>query len=214
MLKSVRLGQLHGQVKCRANRLRLLATESETFRTPEAYRQAAYVAIEAYNLWWNFQREYYLACSFMSPRRVSGGKVENLTPGVSDEMSALAAALVANGRPIPAPGVPINPRLEPDWSQKSTLMAAATQFSNIGAIASGLSIASTMFAELPSVRIFCAHRNENTARKVRNIARNEYGLSALAHPLDLVNDIHRHRTQSLLLDWIWDIETMSELMCT
>lgn len=200
----------------RTQRLREIAERIAGQKDEASSRLASYLAIEAYTTWVNFSREFYLACAYLRPRSVNGITIENSACNIVDEESALRDAIPrarGSNAKVPAAGIKIAPRFEPDWSQRHTLIKLSVTLSNSQSILQGLSLQTTLFQHLPTVRIFYAHRQKSTFEKVKTIAMESYGVPDINHPTDLVNNILPGRSKSLLMEWIADIQTISEDMC-
>lgn len=216
MRRSQDLAKLCDAVWRRSDRLSALATSVSGRSDPNARRVIAFVAIEAYNGWVNFEREFYLSCAYLRPRQTGGGRVRSLASGVRDEQSALRYAIpIAKGprARIPRRGVAIRPADEPDWSQRDTLIKLSVHLSNAAEIQSGLSLQTTFFDHLPTIRIFYAHRAKATADKVRRLALREYGVPNLAHPHNLLNAPLYNHPDSLLVVWLDDMKVVSGAIC-
>lgn len=180
----------------------------------------AYVTIEAFTTWANFSREFYLSCAVMRPKTISGSRVLHQASDITDKRSALLRSIKRLKRTqeydaaANAPRIP--PRFEPAWHEKRTLLILSSdlELSNNASIVTGLSYPTSVFAELPTIRHFYAHRSQNTANKVATIAARQYRLRSLQHPGELINVTHAGRAQTLLAEWLSDMRAIGKALCT
>lgn len=216
MRRSSRLVTLRDALWRRNDRLSAIATGAIDRTDASARRAAAFVAIEAYNTWVNFEREFYLSCAFLKPKQIGGSRVTHSAKRVRDEQSAIRHAIpIAKGAraKVPRAGRPIRPADEPDWSRRDVLLALSVHLSNQVEIQNGLSLQTTFFRDLPTIRIFYAHRTKSTADKVRSLALREYGVTGLLHPHELVNVTLPSRSESLLIEWLVDMQLIADAVC-
>jgi hypothetical protein len=198
-----------------AKRLVMLRTLVEQCAAPSTRkydRIVSYVAIEALNLWTEFMRCYYLSC-VLSGKRANGVRVKIATAGVRTVEDAINFAISCL-RPYLKKVRPWRRRDEPSWHDPNTLLrlSDALGYSNLTEVRAAFAYPTRAFQDLPTVRNFFAHRNEETARKAVNIARS-YGLSTLLRPSDILISIAPGRPQSVLSDWLDDIRYVIELLC-
>lgn len=216
MRRTRELEALAAQITHRTNRLFALAGATLARADPEAYRTVSYVTVEALSAWSTFSREYYLSCAYLSPKTVSGAVIQHGQSSITDELTAVVSALrsLNPGYQLPRSGR-VDPRQEPDWKRKDVLLRLFNNlsFSNATSVASALSYPTTFFDQLPSLRNFFAHRDRRTAGKVRSLAYRNYGLARVRHPVDFVNDVLPNRSDSLLREWIADIQTIAVELC-
>jgi hypothetical protein len=78
---------------------------------------------------------------------------------------------------------------------------SACQVSNLAALQNSLAFNFPIFRDLATIRNFYAHRNEDTAWKVRNKAR-AMGLLNISHPDELVRTIVSGRPVAVFEDWL------------
>jgi hypothetical protein len=62
------------------------------------------------------------------------------------------------------------------------------------------------------VRNFYAHRNDQTARAAKEIARH-YTIAGLDHPTQILSTPAYGRPQVLILDWIDELTIIVEFLC-
>jgi hypothetical protein len=205
------LGVLGETAERRLLRLRTLV---HTFSPPidtESDRTVAFVAIEALNLWNAFARSYYLSCAFGAKLR-SGQKVRLSISGLQVSGSAIRAAIASSGRRIPTGR--IRRRDEPSWHDVQFLLQLFVFIgsSHLSQIQRALSYPTDVFTFLPTVRNFFAHRNEDTAEKVRN-ASQRFGIYGPSKACDIVCSWRPTRPQNVLGDWLDDMRTVISFMC-
>jgi hypothetical protein len=171
----------------------------------------SYVVIESNNLWASFVRAYYLSW-FMRPKTIGGQRVRCGRHFASFQ----DALLFAIRRRAPRYG-DLRPsrRNEPSWHDPNNLLllASAVGVSNFSQISSALSFGATYSANLPTVRNFYAHRNDDTFRKVQSKAV-LLGLGSNLRPCEFVCAALPSRPQNLLCDWLDEIRLTVELLCT
>jgi hypothetical protein len=102
---------------------------------------------------------------------------------------------------------------EPNWANPKTLidLSAALRTSNFPIITAAFSIPAAAFAELPVFRNFYAHRNEDTATRVADIAR-RYAISPRLHPSDVLVARPAARPNNLASQYVTDIVNIVQLM--
>ena len=216
MRRSRKLVTLRDALWRRNDRLSALASSVIARTDAHAKRVVAFVTIEAYNVWVNFEREFFLSCAYLSPTQIGGTRVTHASRQVRDEQSALRYAIpIAKGRKarVPRLGRPIRPTDEPDWSRRDVLLSLSAGFSNQAEIQNGLSLQTTFFRDLPTARIFYAHRAKNTSDKVKTLALREYGVIDLPHPHQLLNVVLPGRGDSLLVEWLADMQIIADGVC-
>ena len=170
----------------------------------------AFVTIESTNVWAAFVRAYYLSW-FMKPRTMTGQRVS-----CSRHFSFQDALLFAIHQRSPRyRGARPSRRDEPTWHDPTNLLSFATAVgvSNFGQIASALSFGATYWSNLPTVRNFYAHRNDETFRKVQAKAA-LLGLGTNLRPCEFLCTALPSRPQNLISDWLDEMRLTIELLCT
>ena len=216
MRRSQSLANLRDAMWRRSDRLSALASSVIGQSDAVARRVAAFVAVEAYTGWVNFEREFYLSCAYLKAKQLGGARVTHASKYVRDEQSALRHAIpVAKGprAKVPRAGRPIRPADEPDWSRRDVLLSLSAHLSNQAEIQNGLSLQTTFFRDLPTIRIFYAHRTKSTADKVKAMALREYAVTDLVHPHQLINEILPGRANTLLVEWLADMQLVADGVC-
>jgi hypothetical protein len=84
--------------------------------------------------------------------------------------------------------------------------------SNLTEITHAFSIATGVFDDLPRFRHFFAHRNEHTVSFVRDIAR-KYSIDPQLHPTEMLCTSAYGRPQTILRDWMDDMDATVQLLC-
>jgi hypothetical protein len=98
---------------------------------------------------------------------------------------------------------------DPKDTEKILISCAAT---NLPSLQKALALNVGIFRDIPTVRNFYAHRNENTWRKVRDKAR-AMGVGPVRHPDDFVQSSISGRPVSVFEDWLAEAELFfDELM--
>lgn len=217
MRRSRRLKTLEKQLDRRLVRLLSLARSQENSDSPQARHLVSYVTIEMLSAWGTFCREYYLACTLLSPVTRSRSRVSHGAIGtIVDERTALIEAIRRTHKPRfnPSTGSTISARDEPDWKSKGVLLrlSASLQFSNQSAITNAFSYRTSALSDLPTVRNFFAHKDAASAGRVGRLARFRYNATNLAHPAELVNSILAPRTDTLLAQWIYDFRYLARAL--
>lgn len=211
MQQVVRLGRLERVAILRALRLRVLLEPCVPPLTVEQERLVSYVTIEALNLWSSFARAYYLS-SVLGAKTNAGTKVAVHGQVFRAPGDALGYAIKLL-RPHAGPG-PWKRRDEPTWHDPQTLLKVyqALSASHLSDVQNAFSYPTLVFARLPTVRNFFAHRNEETARKAAQVART-YGLSPRLRPSDVLCTKLPGRPQAIAADWIDDLCSVISLLC-
>ena len=172
----------------------------------------AFVAIEALNVWSSFVRSYYLSW-FLHPRTIAGQRISCSQHFVSFQ-DALAFSIQVLRRRRPNAGR-LSRRDEPAWHVPSNLLSLgqAVGVSNFSEISSALSFGATYADNLPTVRNFYAHRNDETFSKVQRAAA-LLGIGTNLRPCEFVCAALPSRPQNLISDWLDEMRITIELLCT
>jgi hypothetical protein len=175
-------------------------------------RTVAYVTIEIVNLWSSFCRAYYLSCC-LGTMTAGGHRVVVNAGRFHSTMEAIGFAVEIAGRGRNKTG-PWRRMEEPAWHVPATFLRVqqALQPSNLVNMHNAFSYSTTAFDDLRTLRNFFAHRNEDTARGVLGVARNN-GISPRLHPADVICSRASNRPQSLVSDWLDDVRVVAQDMC-
>jgi hypothetical protein len=172
-------------------------------------RATAYVAIELLNSWANFCRAFYIS-SALHAWTASGTRVTTSTPRIVNVPDATDFAMYTLKPRTPRPWTR---RQEPTWHSSAQLikLLMALGASNLATVTAALSYPTDAFGYLPTARNFFAHRNEDTARKLHNIAAPML-ISAIGHPTNILIQKRPARPNNVLTDWALDLLVVSGLM--
>jgi hypothetical protein len=171
----------------------------------------AFVTIEAMSLWSSFVRTYYLSW-FLRPRTVSGARISTAVnyPRFTDALVFAIQKLKNRSYQNPRPS-----RLdEPPWHQPRTLLTLATALgvSNLSQVQAALSTGATYLENLPALRNFYAHRNDETYRRVQRSAV-ILGLGITLRSCQVLCTNLPSRPQNLICDWFDEIRFTIDLLC-
>jgi hypothetical protein len=180
-----------------------------------------YIVIEAANAWSLFTRSA-LVSSALGAKTASGNRVTSGLGAWQSEVSIIVDATLAarpwlQNQPRPTS---IPRRDEPTWHDATQLQTIWTtlQLSNAPLIGQALSLNARFYIDLPPTRNYFAHKNMHTANAVADIAR-RYGISPIVPftarkrtVVDMITSTPSGRPQSLLEDWLDELETTANLM--
>ena len=192
--------------------LRAIADECTGPVTPESERKLAVVAIEAVNLWALFSRSFYLSC-FLSGRRRSGSRVALSLARIGNKRDAIRFS-IQELKPKLKNKSSWRMREEPAWRRPDTLLKlfARGGASNLPQVQSAFGYSTRVFEELPVLRNFYAHRNEETAKLSVNVARS-LGVPSSSRPSEILSARLPGRPQNVLCDYLDDMRIVAELLC-
>lgn len=211
MRPSKYLRNLHIGISRRLSQWRTLVhTETTRFSWPESDRVLSYVTLRCLNTWANFCRAYFLSCVLL-PWRENGSQITvgDLTIRTFDD------AISATMRRLRPWMRTWSRRNEPPWHVPNTLIKSCEEIrcSNYQDILRAFSTQFRVFEHLPEFRNFYAHRNQGTVMRVKEIAARQYSMQVNGHPTEILLRRPHNRPQSLLLDWIDEIDITVELLC-
>ncbi|MBE0564913.1 MAG: hypothetical protein IH621_03080 [Krumholzibacteria bacterium] len=174
-------------------------------------RIIAYTAIEALNLWSEFVRSYYLSCCLGC--RCRSGTPVTVGHGFTTIEAAIGFAVTTIKSSRKSSG-PWTRRDEPDWKVPHTLLKMLEEIdaSNLDMARTALSYQTRVFKDLPTVRNFFAHRQEDTAKKVVAVAHSN-GMSSRRRPAELMCTRLPNHPQNLLAGWLDDIRIVAIELC-
>lgn len=198
--------------RCAVRRATCLKRLIDVFPLPsgaELDRVTAFVTIEALSLWSSFARAYYLSCA-LNAKTVTGIRVTT-SSGINTIPDAIKLS-ITHFRPYRKP--PWSRKDEPTWHDTNTILTLARLIgaSNLAQVQAALSYPTLVFTQLPVARNFFAHRNDDTARKTSNLAR-DLGLGTKLRPSVMLCQRALGRPQNVLADWLDDIRNVVELIC-
>lgn len=187
---------------------------SETFG-----RNLAYVTIESLNAWSVFCRNLYLSCAWLQAKTINGSLAKPSVISFTAERDAILHAIsVLKPGPIYARALAssaISSRDEPTWHEISTLIRLTSNLSltNSAQINAGLSYPTDFFKQGPIIRNFFAHRNSETAHKVRRMSSSPPYSFAISHPHNFLTQLMPGRPQDIVSEWLEDLRLISHEMC-
>ena len=171
----------------------------------------AFAVIELDNLWSAFVRSYYLSWH-LGTTRGSGTRV-HVTPGAPQQFAhALKQASIAlYGRTTRGR----TGRIEPAWHEKRVLVDLARNVAPalVPHVQAAMSLPSTAFDHLHTVRNFYAHRSEETASKLPRVAR-AFGLLPTRRARDIVLGVPPGGRSPILLEWIGEVRDATSMLCS
>lgn len=198
-----------------SRRLIILKTLVDGCRLPvesEHDRATAFVTIEAVNLWTLFSRSFYLSCT-LHAKRSNGVQITINSLGIKTQSDAITFA-IRQLRPNLKGSGPWTYRDEPIWREPNTLLKLiqALGASNLAQVQAGFAYQTSVFKELPRIRNFFAHRNEDTNAKTVSVART-VGVSTKLRPSEIMCSYGPGRPQNVICDWLDDMRHVVNLVC-
>lgn len=189
-------------------RLARLHAFSLSVRPPLAgvnFHVAANVAIEAANTWHFFLRSYYLY-SAAGALLDDGTRVTSVAGRLSHLEAIEAAIAFSTGSKIKKPRRGWTHRHEPNWRDPNIVvnLMSNQNMSNASGFLKALSASNGSHEPLGTARNFFAHRCQDTALKVRGLARRS-SVPSLIDPSDIPYSYAPGRHQPLIADWIDDL---------
>lgn len=208
------LSKLHNAVQ---NRLKRIKNHfASVSRRPEIDRNSVITTcvIELDNTAICALREFTVS-SLRRARTVRGHRISvNRKFGPETEIAAYVLSVVntvkfSRNRPSALKREEEQTVRDPKDTEKILINCAAT---NLPSLQNALALNVGIFRDIPTVRNFYAHRNENTWRKVRDKAR-AMGVVPVRHPDDFVQSSIAGRPVSLFEDWLGEAQLFfDELM--
>jgi hypothetical protein len=195
----------------RALRLRSLVDNLGPAATSAEDRLLAFVVIEATNLWDSFARSFFISCA-LHTKDSRGNRITTANAAIQSPSDAIEFAIRRSNSSQKKRG-PWHRLDEPKWRKPSTLLllSAALGSSNKLAIQAAFGYQARAFNDLPLFRNFYAHRNQATASRLSNLAR-DYALSPRLRPSDLLLTRLPAKPQNLVSVYITDIVNVIQLM--
>ena len=189
----------------RVGRTRMMLEQERRRYTSHDERRVAYAVIELQNTWCEFARALFLSYALRAkdPR---GRRVTHRCRGIRTVDSAIREAVACVRPKRKVANMPVHRWQEPRWQDPRTLtrLVGCFVFSNATEIIAGLSVSTRVFEDLPAVRNFYAHKNQDTRTKACERAA-QYGLAVPRHPTDLVLSVVPQRPQGVGEDWASDV---------
>ena len=173
----------------------------------------SFIVIEALNTWTNFSKTFYLSCRFGA--RYPNGSSVTCAALFTDFNQAIGEAILFY-HPNYGPGQSgmWRRRDEPTWHDTSVILQLAHlhNWSNISDVQAAFSTGTRVFSDLPVFRNYFAHRNQGTMRAAQAIAPN-YVISTALRPTEILLARPNGRPDSLIVEWLIDIETVIQFLC-
>jgi hypothetical protein len=170
---------------------------------------ATYVAMEALNAWALFSRSFYLSCA-LGTRTELNERVVVAT--VTDHIGFAIKHFKKSAKPNSSGTW--HRRDEPTWHDPNVLMTVCKSLgcSIQSELEAAFSLRQTVFKNLPVLRNFFAHRNEETSRAARNIGP-QYTLPTSLPPAELLLAVSPGGYASLILTWLDEMRITAEIIC-
>lgn len=193
----------------RFRRIRVHLNESASWSSSQRTRMLTFIAVDLHNTCSAFLRSYYLS-SATGARLITGEAVSTAQP-IADQEDALTFAVHLAGRGRGRG--PWQRMQEPPWHDSTTFLRVlnAAGCSNATGVNAAWSIQTEALAHLTRARHFMAHRNSETAVRLRQLSQ-AYGLPAPRQPDSLMLMRGRGRPQPIINDWMDDLEAVFSLM--
>jgi hypothetical protein len=202
------LGKFRDAINGRLRRIRKVYSSVSLPLQDSDSRSLAFSIVELDNLVLGGIREFTIS-TLRRARTAAGYRVSvNQSFGAEGEIAAYMMSVVQNyiyvkmGNPTS-----LNRRQEPKIRdpRDTEKILVSCNASNLASVQTALSLNTTLFSDLATVRNFYAHRNEDTWMKVRNRAQN-LGVFGLDHPDGFVTYKLPARPVSIFEDWLDDAE--------
>jgi hypothetical protein len=172
----------------------------------------ALAAVDVLNTWGNFVRAYWLS-SFGEPWTSSGTKVQCERSMLASDPLGFA---VTTFRPhvLPMGSGKWDRRLEPAWHDPQTLLRLTRDagLTSAGDVAVAFSINTRVFYDLPVLRNYFAHRNEDTYLAALRVAALN-SLPTPKRPSEVLTGVSAGHTQALFREWLGDLDLVADYLC-
>jgi hypothetical protein len=193
-------------------RFRRLRTILDNAVPEDLDRRTSFVVIESHAAWSSFCKYFYVSCALGGTDN-SGNRVLPRASRHASEDAAIHFAIMRLSPTSRGAAGKWSPRQEPTWFETATLrkLLDALGSANRSTVTDALSLAPGSVSSLTTFRNFYAHRGQTTARKTQAIALRHL-LAPARHPTAILNDYPPGRPQTLLRDFLDDIEAVVLLM--
>jgi hypothetical protein len=202
------LAKLRSAFNGRVRHIRKVVAGGWTGQRDECARALAFSVIELDNLVMGSLREFIIS-SLRGARTASGQRITvSGSFGGADAVAAYVMSVVENVKfgHLGYPAVIDRHRevkiRDPRLVER---VLSNCHASNTISVQNALSLNTSLFSDIATVRNFYAHRNEDTWQKVRRQARNK-GLLSIRHTDDLLAYQLPGRPVTLIEDWLDDAE--------
>ena len=175
-----------------------------------ADRRVSFICIEALNTWAEFNRSYVLAA--VRRTRTNGGTLMETSLPPSTRPDAVMRYVITRLR-SKEPKEKLTRRDEPTWHSRRELIKVGriVALSNLAQLQAALALPSAVIDDLPTARNFYAHRNYETAVKLKNLM-GRYVMPTQAHPTELLRRSVLGRPVSVLEEWIEELDDVVSAM--
>jgi hypothetical protein len=183
-----------------------------TGSTAIADRGLAYVVIQAQAIWSEFVRSYYLSL-LLTPYCSAGNRIVSTNATIRTEYDAISELILRLS--------PRKPRRsswsrydEPPWHKPSVLVTGCQVVGSpvLSTVLRAVSLPTYVFDDLPRMRNFYAHRNAEAARAALAV-HSHYGVARQSHPTMILTSRGLGRSQSVIEDWIDDLQNAVYELC-
>lgn len=198
----------------RLRRIRKVAVQSQTAGPEERARAVSFAVIELDNLVLGGMREFIIS-SLRGARTATGNRISvagYFTSAESIAAYVLSIVQTVTYQRIGSPAT-VGRRQEVkirDPREVDRVLSTCSA-SNVGSVRNALSLNTSLFSDIATVRNFYAHRNEDTWAKVRRQATAK-GVLNIRHADEFVTRQIPGRPVSLLEDWLDDAELFFDIM--
>jgi len=210
-----RLNKLHTAAVNRITRLRSLVSHCSGPVTPETDRVISWTVIEALNLWSGFLRSYYLSGA-ITTRSNLGTKVVFTSKTFPNAEAAMRFAIITKKKKT-FTGPIVSRRDEPPWHDAGILfdLLRLLSVSNLPQVRAAFSTNAAFINDLAVVRNFYAHRCDETFRKAARVGV-RLGLTATPRlrATEIMCSRLPSRPQNVITDWLDDMRTVIDLLCS
>jgi hypothetical protein len=174
----------------------------------ERTRRLTFLTVDLHNYCRVFLRGYYVASA--TGAWLSTGQQATSPLGMKREIDAINFAVAAKG--LKGSG-PWRMRDEPAWHDVPMFLRIMnlSKCSTAPGTNAAWSIGTSSMLHLTFVRNYFAHRNRETAVRVKSLG-SAYRLGQVNRPEDVLLSRARGRPQIVLEDWLDDLETVIKLM--
>ena len=200
---------LQSWVLRRCFRLRSSLDDPGGWSKSKRTRMLTFVAVDLHNTCSTFLRSYYLSSA--TGAYLKNGEAVSAGQPFANQEDALTFAIHLAGRGRGSG--PWQRRQEPPWHDTTAFLRVlnAAGCSNATGVNAAWSIQTDALAHLTRARHYLAHRNAETAIRLRRLSQ-AYGLPAPREPDALLLMRGRGRPQAILEDWLDDLEAVFSLM--
>lgn len=201
---------LRRRTRARLTSLQSVLREALNSSPREADAWAAFVTIESLNLWAEFARNYF-RCALGHDTTGSGIPLTTKFPrgtSLEDALRETPSVLRGNARR------PLRRTHEPAWHSCRHYLKVVrlAGLSTVTQVEAAFALPLRFTEDLHVARNFFAHRNGETAAKVRRLGP-RYSILRVPHPRDLILGTEPGRPVVVLEDWLAEVELVVDHMC-